>query len=253
MMLLRKWEDLPEFMQTDAVRPYYESLKKRRLYRTVKRVLDVLFSLSALILLLPAMATIAIAVRMDSKGPVIFRQQRVTAYGRLFNIYKFRSMVHHAEALGSQITVQGDSRITKVGGFLRARRLDELPQLMNILKGEMSFVGTRPEVKRYFTAYTDEMMATLLLPAGMTSEASVAYKDESRLLRSADDVDTAYVKLLLPEKMKLNLRSLRHFGFASEFVTVVRTALALCGAAKECADGKLSDAVFMRDDIASGT
>ena len=193
-MILKKWDLLPENMKTEEVKPYYLSLKKKTGSLIAKRIFDILVSLVLLILLSPVLIVISIMIKADSKGPVMFRQVRVTQYGKTFRIFKFRTMVTDAEKLGSQVTVDGDSRITKMGNRLRKCRLDELPQLLNILKGEMTFVGTRPEVEKYVNCYTPEMMATLLLPAGVTSTASIAYKDEDRLLKDAVSPDEVYVE-----------------------------------------------------------
>ncbi|MDD3220895.1 MAG: sugar transferase [Clostridia bacterium] len=225
--MLRKWEDLPKRMQNDAVRPYYEQLQKKRLSLCLKRLMDVVLSALLLIILAPVMVALAVAVRMDSPGPALFRQVRVTQYGRQFRIFKFRTMVNHADKMGTQVTASGDARITPLGKKMRGYRLDELPQLINIFLGDMSFVGTRPEVVKYVREYTDEMTATLLLPAGVTSEASIRYKDEEKLLMDVEDVDDAYIHMVLPEKMEYNLRNLREFGFLRELKTMVDTVIAV--------------------------
>jgi len=193
----------------------------------VKRMFDIWLSIILLGLLAPIMVVIAILIKIDSRGPVIFKQTRVTTYNEDFTIYKFRSMVTDAEALGSSVTVSDDDRITRMGHFMRKYRIDEFPQLINVLKGEMSFVGTRPEVRKYVDNYTPEMMATLLMPAGITSLASIAYKDEDELLDGASDPDIVYVRKILPEKMRYNLRSIRKFSFVSDLITMVRTVLAV--------------------------
>ena len=226
-MLLKKWEDLPENMQTEAVRPYYEILKGRTGSLLLKRAFDFVVALLMLVVLSPLMLILAVAIKLDSKGPVFFRQVRVTAYGREFRIWKFRTMVDNAEELGTQVTTDHDARITRMGKLLRGCRLDELPQLINIVTGDMSFVGTRPEVPKYVDRYTDEMRATLLLPAGVTSEASIRYKDESKLLENAGNVDGVYLERVLPEKMRFNLASLREFAFKNEIRTMCRTVLAI--------------------------
>lgn len=225
--MLKKWNDLPEYMQTDAVRPYYDSLRKKRISLLLKRGFDFTVSVYMLFFLFPVLAGISILITIDSKGGVFFRQERVTQYGRKFKIIKFRTMVAGAERLGSQVTVSNDMRVTRVGKMLRKYRLDELPQLINIILGDMSFCGTRPEVPKYVRGYTKEMMATLLLPAGVTSEASIRYKDESRWLESADNVDEIYVKKVLPGKMKYNLWSIKNFSFFRELCTMVRTVFAV--------------------------
>lgn len=220
---MKKWENLPESLRTEAVRPYYEQLKKRKVSLFFKRLLDVVLSAILLVLLSPVFLILAIAIKVDSRGPVFYRQVRVTRYGKEFRIFKFRSMVNGADKKGSLVTVGGDSRITRMGKLIRSCRLDEISQLLNVLKGDMSFVGTRPEVPKYVAAYTPEMMATLLLPAGITSMASILYKDEDRLLEGAEDVDKTYIEDVLPGKMKYNLESLMQFGLWSDIKTMFRT------------------------------
>ena len=221
--LLKRWEQLPQELQNDSVRPYYEALSRKRGQLLFKRVFDILLSLVLLVLLSPVMLILALAIRLDSPGEVLFRQVRVTQYGQEFRISKFRTMVANAQQLGTQVTVQGDMRITRVGKLLRKCRLDELPQLLNILMGQMSFVGTRPEVPRYVRQYTPQMLATLLLPAGVTSQASIRYKDEDRLLDSSADPDRTYVEQVLPGKMEYNLNSLLDFSLWQDFKTMVQT------------------------------
>lgn len=225
--MLCKWEDLPAFMQTEAVRPYYDILKRHQAALLVKRTFDFIMSTLLLLLLSPAFLILAVWIKFDSPGPVFYRQERVTQYGRVFRIYKFRTMVQDADKLGSLVTTGNDSRITKAGQKLRGCRLDELPQLINIWKGEMSFVGTRPEVLKFVRAYTPNMMATLLLPAGVTSDASIQYKDEHTLLASADNIDDMYINQILPEKMKYNLKSMQHFCLFKELETMIKTILAV--------------------------
>lgn len=225
--MLRKWEELPTYMQTAEVRPYYDILirKKKSLY--IKRIFDVVVASLLLVLLSPLFVILSIWIATDSKGGVFFRQERVTQYGRKFYIFKFRTMVANADKKGTQVTVQNDARITKVGAILRRYRLDEIPQLINILFGDMSFVGTRPESTYYVKQYTKEMCATLLLPAGVTSEASIRYKDEAELLATAENADEMYVKTVLPKKMKYNLESVRKFSFWHELGIMVRTLVAV--------------------------
>lgn len=225
--MLRKWEQLPDFMKTEAVRPYYDILSKKKKMLIVKRVFDIVMAAFLLILLSPVMFVIAIAVKLDSKGEIFFRQERVTQYGKIFKIYKFRTMVKDADKLGSQVTTKNDARVTRTGRFLRKYRLDETSQLFNVLSGDMSFVGTRPEVPKYVKKYTDEMYATLLLPAGVTSEASIMYKDEEKLLAEAGSADDVYVDKVLPEKMKYNLASLQYFNLRAEMQIMVKTAFAV--------------------------
>lgn len=225
--MLKSWEKLPDSLRTDSVRLYYESLKRKQGQLLLKRVFDVLMAALLLVLLSPIMLILALAIKLDSPGTVMFRQVRVTQYGREFRIFKFRTMVSNAQQLGTQVTVKGDARITRVGRLIRKCRLDELPQLLNILTGEMSFVGTRPEVPKYVSQYTPEMMATLLLPAGVTSQASIEYKEEDRLLADAQNADQAYVEQVLPGKMAYNLNSLLTFSVWDDLRTMVQTVLAV--------------------------
>ena len=211
------WEKLPPQMQTEAVKPYYEILQKKQISLIFKRSFDIVVSLIMLLILSPVFLVLAIAIKLDSKGPVFYRQVRVTQYGKEFRIFKFRTMVNNADKIGSQVTVGGDSRITRVGKVIRECRLDEIGQLLNILGGSMTFLGTRPEVPKYVEKYTSEMWATLLLPAGVTSEASIRYKDEAALLDAAEDVDATYIQDVLPGKMKYNLLELKKFRLSHDF------------------------------------
>lgn len=225
--MLEKWENLPDCMKNDEVKKYYMRLKEKENSLFIKRLFDIWMSVFLLILLAPVLIVTAVMIKLDSSGPVIFRQTRVTAYNRDFTIYKFRSMVDHAARLGSSVTVSEDSRITRMGHFMRKYRIDELPQLINVLKGDMSFVGTRPEVRKYVDAYTPEMMATLLMPAGITSNASIMYRDEDELLSDSGNADKTYIDIILPEKMEYNLRSIKRFSLLSDVITMIRTVLAV--------------------------
>lgn len=217
------FHELPLNMQNESVKEYYDILSKRKVALVLKRVFDFSVALLFLLILSPAILIISLAIAIDSKGGVFFRQERVTTYERSFYIFKFRTMVSDAERLGSQITVDGDSRITAVGKILRKFHLDEIPQLFNVLKGDMSFVGTRPEVPKYVKAYTDEMLATLLLPAGITSLASIMYKDENSLISGADDVDDVYINKILPDKMKYNLAAVKKFSLINDMGIMFKT------------------------------
>jgi len=229
-MRLLKWEKLPQDMQTEKVRKYYDILKKKRCALFFKRMFDIFVSLLMLIILSPIFLILAIMIKIDSRGPVFYRQERITQYGKKFRIFKFRTMVVNADQIGTQITVNNDSRITHVGKFLRKTRLDEISQLIDVLRGTLTFVGTRPEVEKYVNQYTDEMKATLLLPAGVTSEASIRYKDESTLLNAAgDEADEIYVAKILPVKMKYNLHSLRTFGLWKDIKIMFMTVFAVLG------------------------
>ena len=226
-MVLKRWEDLPEKIKNEDVKRYYDILSKKRISLVIKRIFDLVLAIILLIILSPLFIIIAIAIKIDSKGPVMFRQTRVTQYGKKFRIFKFRTMITDAEKIGSQVTTKNDTRITRIGRVLRKYRLDEIPQLLNIIAGEMSFVGTRPEVSKYVEKYTDEMMATLLLPAGVTSEASIQYKDEELILTNANNVDELYVNKVLPEKMKYNLKSIEDFSLINDMKTIVKTVIAV--------------------------
>ena len=225
-MILRKWENLPKEMQIPEVKEYYDLLSKKKFQLTLKRFFDIVVSFTLLALLSPLFIILAIAIKLDSKGPVFYRQTRVTQYGKEFRIFKFRSMVTDADK-GSLLTVGGDSRITKTGKFIRKYKLDEFSQLIDVLRGTMTFVGTRPEVPKYVKKYTPEMMATLLLPAGITSEASVYYKDENELLDAAEDVEKTYLEVVLPDKMKYNLAAIRSFSFFDDIKVMILTVLAV--------------------------
>lgn len=229
---MKKWEELPDELRTPEVRPYYDILRKKRFSLFWKRVFDIFVSLLLLIILSPFFLLLALAIKIDSKGPVFYRQVRVTRYGKEFRIHKFRSMCDGADKKGSLVTVSGDKRVTRVGKLIRKCRLDEISQLIDVLAGNMTFVGTRPEVPKYVAAYTPEMMATLLLPAGITSEASINYKDEADLLDAAEDPDRVYVEEVLPQKMEWNLWSIRHYGFWKEIGTMFRTVFAVVGIVK---------------------
>ena len=178
---MRRWEDLPDFMRTDEVRPYWEIMWKKRGHLAVKRMFDIITAVILLLLAAIPMIIIAVMIKIDSRGPVMYRQERVTTYGKHFRIHKFRTMIQNADRVGTAVTVSNDNRITRMGSLLRGLRLDELPQLIDVLEGNMSFVGTRPEAAKYVEQYRPEFNATLLVPAGITSEASIRYKDEYKL------------------------------------------------------------------------
>lgn len=226
---MRKWEELPEFMKCDEVREYYNILSKKKISLIMKRAFDIIAGTCVLVVTAIPMLIISIKIATESKGRIFYRQERITTYGKKFKIHKFRTMVANADQIGSAVTVSGDNRITATGAFLRKYRLDELPQVFDILRGDMSFVGTRPEVTKYVEMYTNEMRATLLLPAGVTSEASIRYKDEADLLENAENVDEVYVCKVLPQKMKYNLESIKNFNLMGELITIVRTIFAVLG------------------------
>ena len=226
-MVLRKWDKLPESMKNDAVRPYYEKLKKQTVSLVLKRTFDIVVSFIMLLLLSPVMLVLAIMIKLDTPGPVFFRQERITTYGESFRIFKFRTMTHNAG--GPAITRDNDNRITKVGKKIRDLRLDELPQLIDVLCGKMTFVGTRPEAPKFVDVYTDEMKATLLMPAGITCIASILFKDERELMKDEEDTDKAYVEIVLPQKMKCCFWEIKHFSILNDIKTMFLTVFSVLG------------------------
>lgn len=230
--MIPKWEDLPEYMRNGHVRQYYDRLKRKRFSLCAKRGMDVVCALILTVVLSPIMGVLAFWIKLDSKGPVFYRQERITRYGKPYRIFKFRTMVTGADKKGPLVTKKQDSRITRAGQVIRKCRLDELPQLFNVLAGDMSFVGTRPEVKKYVEQYTEKMQATLLLPAGITSRTSILYKDEDILMEkyqqeTGKTVDEVYVEHILPEKMKYNLQYIKDFSFWGDIRVMIDTALAI--------------------------
>ncbi len=223
--MLAKWNCLSEQLRNESVKEYYDILKKKRIQLTIKRIIDFLLSLVLSILLIPFLIIISILVIIDSGMPVFYLQKRITTNCKEFKIFKFRTMINNADKIGSLVTVDNDSRVTKIGKFLRKFRLDELPQIFNILFGSMSFVGTRPEVEKYVSAYTDEMYATLLLPAGVTSNASLQYKDEAQLLKDSDDADKTYIEEILPKKMQYNLEYIKTFSLLKDAKIIFKTII----------------------------
>ncbi|HHZ06915.1 MAG TPA: sugar transferase [Clostridiales bacterium] len=224
-MFLIKWEDLPDRIRTDAVRPYYDLLQKKKGHLVWKRLGDIFVSLILIVVLIIPMIIIGIVVKAGSKGPLFFTQRRVTTNGKIFKILKFRTMVDNAEKLGGLITEAEDSRITKNGKFLRKYRLDELPQVFNVLVGQMSLVGTRPEVPKYVAKYQPEMYATLLTPAGVTSFASIDYRDNDELFTDRKMIEKNYLEIILPEKMKLNLEYYYKFNVLYDLKIMFKTVI----------------------------
>ena len=222
-MRMPEYSKLPKELQCDEVKHYYDILKTKTASLVLKRVFDVIVSLFLIILLALPMAIIAVLIKCTSKGPVIYKQVRVTTFCKTFKIFKFRSMRTDADAKGALLTVGEDDRITGIGKFIRKFRLDELPQIFQVLSGKMTIVGTRPEVPKFTDKYTDEMLATLLLPAGVTSLASIRFKDEAQLLADSDDVDKTYVEVILPEKMKYNLEYIEKFSFMTDIKLIFKT------------------------------
>ena len=226
-MILKKWDNIPENIKNEKVKEYYDILSTKKTSLILKRLFDIVFSLILLIILSPFFLIIAIAIKIDSRGPIFYKQERITQYGRTFKIFKFRTMVQNADKIGSLVTIGEDPRITKIGKKIRKCRLDEIPQLINVLIGDMSFVGTRPEVKKYVDKYTDEMKATLLMKAGITSRASLEYKNEDEIitkyLNKGEKVDDIYINRVLPEKMKFNLDYIKKFNILEDMKICIKT------------------------------
>ena len=227
-MKIIKWEQLPPGMQTEEFKKYYEILDKRKFSLVLKRAFDFVMSIIVLIVLSPVFLILSIAIKLDSPGPVFYRQERVTQYGKRFRIHKFRTMVQNADK-GSQVTVNNDNRITRVGRLIRDCRLDEIAQLIDVIQGNLTLVGVRPESPKYVDEYTKEMLATLLLPAGVTSLASIYYKDEATLLDGVEDVDRIYVENILPAKMYYNLKGIEQFSFWGDIKIMFMTVFAVLG------------------------
>ena len=227
--MLKKWEDLSDNLKNEETEKYYKILSNKKTHLFFKRLIDITGSLILLIFLSPILLIMGILIKLDSKGPVFYRQERVTTYGRVFKIFKFRTMVQNADKIGSLVTLGEDPRITRVGKIIRKFRIDEFPQVINILIGDMSFVGTRPEVKKYVDKYTDEMKATLLMPAGVTSTASIKYKDEDEIistyLNKGEKVDDIYINRVLPEKMKYNLEYITKFSVFYDIKICIQTVI----------------------------
>lgn len=226
---MKKWEELPIEMQVEEIRPYYEVLKRKRFSLFFKRAFDIVVSFLMLVILSPVFLILAVAIKLDTPGPVFFRQVRVTQYGKKFRIFKFRTMVSNAEKIGTQVTVGNDIRVTRVGKVIRKCRLDEIAQLIDVLRGTMTFVGVRPEVVKYVEKYTPEMRATLLLPAGVTNLTSIYYSDEAILLENVENPDEVYITQVLLGKMKWNLRGIREYSFWSDIKLMFMTFSAVCG------------------------
>lgn len=221
--MLLPFDELPEEFQNSAVKKYYDILKEKKSSMVIKRVFDILISVILIILLIIPIITISLAVKLTSRGPILYKQIRVTTYNKRFKIYKFRTMVENADKMGALVTSLGDNRITKIGHFLRKYRLDELPQIFNVLKGEMSFVGTRPEVPKYVDRYTPVMYSTLLMPAGITSLASIKFKNEDRMLETSTNIDEDYIGIILPKKMHYNILYIKSFGFRNDLYLMLKT------------------------------
>lgn len=191
----------------------------------IKRIFDFLLSLIGIIIISPILIIVSIAIKLDSKGNILFLQKRVGRYGKEFNIYKFRTMVSDAEKLGKQITVGNDSRITKVGAFLRKYKIDELPQLFNVLKGDMSLVGPRPEVPRYVKLYNDKQKKVLDVRPGITDMASLRYKDENEILGKVDNPEEYYINVIMKDKLELNLEYIEKSNIFFDLYLIIKTVI----------------------------
>ncbi len=228
---MRKLNTLPKRFQNETCEKYYNIIDKKSVSYFIKFAFDRVMALFLLLLLSPVLLVFSIWIKIDSPGKVFYKQERITQYGRKFKIFKFRTMVADADKKGSLVTLENDSRITKVGKLIRKYRFDEIPQLINVFIGDMSFVGARPEVQKYVDYYSDEMVATLLLPAGITSEASINYKDEdkiiSKYLEKNETIDEIYVNRILPDKMKYNKEYIENFSFIGDMKIMVKTVLKL--------------------------
>ena len=228
-MLIKKWEELPKELQIEEVRPYWEKLRKKNFSLFWKRVFDIFVSGICLLVLFPFFLILSLAIVIDSRGGVFYRQERVTQYGKHFRIFKFRSMVSGADKKGTLVTVNNDARVTRVGKFIRKFKIDEISQLIDIFRGTMTFIGTRPEVPKYVNQYQPEYLATLLLPAGVSSTASIMFKDENKMLEKAVNTEETYINEILPIKMKWNLFDIKKYGFWRDIKLCFMTAFAVCG------------------------
>ncbi|MBS6025346.1 MAG: sugar transferase [Paeniclostridium sordellii] len=193
----------------------------------IKRLFDIGASSIGLILLSPILILIAICIKLDSKGPVFFKQIRVGKNKELFKIYKFRTMVTDAEKLGKQITIGNDTRITKVGTFIRKCKLDELPQLINVLNGDMSLVGPRPEVPKYVELYDDYQEQILLVQPGITDYASIEFRNESEILGESENPESKYINDIMPYKIELNIKYIKNISLYEDLKLITRTIKAI--------------------------
>ena len=210
-------------MKNKYTKEYLGLLEKRRFSLCAKRVFDVAVSLLILLVLSPLLLLLALAVKLDSRGPVFYRQVRVGRYNQDFKIFKFRTMVQDADKIGPPLTVGDDPRVTRVGHLIRKLRLDEFSQLLNVLGGSMSLVGPRPEFRKYVDVYTPKYMATLLIRPGITATSSIAFKDEDSLLNAAEDPEKVYVEQILPPKMAYNLAYMKKISLLNDIKIMFQT------------------------------
>ena len=218
---MKSWDKLPSFLKKEDVKPYYDHLKKKGFYRFLKRSFDIFASFILLGLLFLPSIIIGLIISLTSKGGPFFLQRRVGRYGKPFKIFKFRTMKKDSEG-NQHITHKNDQRITKVGKFLRKTHLDEFPQLLNVIAGQMSFIGTRPEVQQFVDLYQDEWRATLLMRPGITSTASYSFDDEAKVL-SEGDADKIYLEVVLPQKMAANLEDIAKVSFKRDIKILFKT------------------------------
>jgi lipopolysaccharide/colanic/teichoic acid biosynthesis glycosyltransferase len=219
------YDQLPKNMKNPITRVYWDILAKKRGTMAGKRAFDVICSVLLLLLLSPFMLILAAAIKFDSPGPVFYRQMRVGKYGHDFKIYKFRTMVQNAEKIGPPLTTGKDPRITRIGLLIRRLRLDEFSQLLNVLNGSMSLVGPRPEVRRYVEQYSPEYMATLLVRPGITAPASIAFRDEAKILKAGENPEKTYVAKILPPKMAMDLDYIKHISVWNDVRIIFRTVI----------------------------
>ena len=221
--MIPRWENFPDSMKNECTLKYYNSISSKKISLIVKRFFDVICSLIFLIILFPVMILFSMLIKLESiNEPIFFKQKRITQYGKEFYIIKFRTMKSKSD-ISSSITYDNDPRVTKIGKILRKFRIDEFPQLINVFMGQMSFVGTRPEVQEYVDFYDNEMRSTLILPAGITSIASIKFKDEEKLLRDSKDVQKTYVENILPKKMVYNIEYIKQFNFLLDIKIMILT------------------------------
>lgn len=193
----------------------------------VRRAFDLLTAALGLLLLAPLFALVAVAILSTSPGEVFFRQERVGRDGRPFRIFKFRTMRRDAEALGGQLTVAGDARVTPVGALLRRHKIDELPQLINVIRGEMALVGPRPEVPRYVAHYDERERVVLSVRPGITDPASIEFREENALLAASDDPEAKYLHEIMPTKVTMNLAYLERRNLGTDVAVILKTILRL--------------------------
>ncbi|NCA91676.1 sugar transferase [bacterium] len=206
---------------------YRDKVKKKRITRFFKRIFDISAAFIGIAVFLPLFLVVAILISSESKGGVFYRQVRIGKDGKPFRIMKFRTMVADADKKGLAITVGADSRITKTGKFLRASKIDELPQLFNVFVGQMSFVGPRPEVKKYVDMYDETQKAVLLVRPGITEYASIVYCEENALLQDSVDPEATYINEIMPRKLEMNLNYIKSFSFIGDIGIIIKTFCAI--------------------------